>query len=229
VLAEVEQLQAEASGTHTEPSGTLCINMPVFYGKRFILPILAELAKRYSKLKLDLRFNDRRIDLVQENVDLAIRIGSLSDSNLVARRIDSQRIVLCASATYLKSHGVPQRIEQLVEHAAIAFRMPHTGRERPWQFRQRGKPVELLPAAHTLIDDTESLLDALKLGAGLCQLPDHLVQSGLTSGELLEVLPDCRPPPMPISVVYAAGRLLPARVRVAIDALDALRQRSTAT
>jgi LysR family transcriptional regulator, regulator for bpeEF and oprC len=226
VLTEVEDLQAEASGTHAEPSGTLCINMPVFYGKRFVLPILSELAKKYPKLTLDLRFNDRRIDLVQEKVDLAIRIGSLSDPSLVARRVDRQQLLLCASASYLKAHGAPRRIEQLAEHKAIAFRMPHTGRERLWEFRQRRKPVELLPTAQTLIDDTESLVDALKLGAGLCQLPDHLVQNELTNGKLIELLPDCRPPPMPISVVYATGRLLPARVRVVIDALDVLRQRS---
>ena len=105
------------------------------------------------------------------------------------------------------------------------FRLPTSGRDRPWQFRQRGAAVELDAAPACAIDDSEGLVDALKLGLGLCQVPDLLVDDELARGELVELLPSCRPEPMPINVVYPSGRLLPARVRVAIDALEALRQR----
>jgi len=229
VLAEVEDLQAEATGTRAAPSGVLRINLPVFYGKRFVLPLLAELVRRYPLLQLDLRFSDKFADLVQEGTDLAVRMGSLSDSTLVARRVDQQALVLCATPAYLATRGTPRRIEDLAGHDAIAFRIPTTGRQRPWQFTQRHKPVELVPSAKVYINDTESLVDAAKLGIGLCQLPDNLVQDELASGELIEVLASCRPAPMPISVVYQSGRLLPARVRVAIDALDALRKRNPRT
>lgn len=226
VLVEVEDLQADAAGSRAAPAGTLRINLPVYYGKRFVLPLLANLAQKFPALRLDIRLSDRWVDLVQEGVDLVVRMGTLADSTLIARRIDQQHLVLCASARYLGAHGSPRRIEDLAAHAAIAFRLPTTGRVRPWQFRQRGTPVELAPPAHVHINETETVVAALKLGMGLCQVPDNLVQDELASGELVEVLPGCRPEPMPINVVYPSGRLLPARVRAAIDALDALRQRS---
>jgi LysR family transcriptional regulator, regulator for bpeEF and oprC len=225
VLAEVEDLQAEAAGTQAEPAGSLRIDMPVFYGKRFVMPLLAQLQVRHPALRMDLRLTDLQVDLIRDNVDLAVRIGQLRDSTLVAKRVDLQHLVLCASPTYLQSCGTPRRLEDLAAHAAVVFRLPSSGRDRPWQFRQRGKPLEVLPVPRVRISETEGLLEALKLGMGLCQVPDMLVQDALVKGELCEVLPSLRPEAMPIHLVYPSGRLMPARVRVAINALDALRDR----
>ncbi len=227
VLAEVEDLQAEAAGTRAAPVGTLRIDMPVFYGKRFVMPLLAGLQARHPALRMDMRLTDLQVDLVRDGIDLAVRIGHLRDSTLVARRVDQQHLVLCASPAYLQSRGTPRRIEDLVAHAAVMFRLPTSGRDRPWQFRQRGTPVELAPQAQVRISETEGLLEALKLGMGLCQVPDMLVQDEIARGELCELLPSLRPEPVPIHLVYPSGRLVPARVRVALDALDALRHRST--
>lgn len=227
VLAEVEDLQAEASGTRAEPTGTLRIDAPVFYGKRFVLPILAALQRRHPGLRLDIRLSDVQVDLVRDGIDLAVRIGHLRDSTLVARRVDQQGLVLCASAQYLAARGTPRRIEDLAGHATIVFRLPTSGRDRPWQFRRRGTPVEFTPVPHARIGETEALLEALKLGMGLCQVPDMLVRDELARGALKEVLPSCRPDSMPISLVYPSGRLVPARVRVALEALEALRHRET--
>lgn len=225
VLAEVEDLQAEADGSRAAPSGTLRIDLPVYYGKRYVMPLLAELLRRHPALRLDLRLTDARVDLVRDGVDLAVRIGALRDSTLVARRVDQQGLVLCASPAYLAAHGTPRRVEDLARHAAVVFRLPTSGRDRPWQLRQRGVAIELNPPPRARVNETESLQEAVRLGMGLCQLPDLLVQDELARGELQEVLPSCRPEPMPIHVVYPSGRLLPARVRAVIDALDALRQR----
>ena len=226
VLAEVEDLQAEASGTRAAPAGTLRIELPVFYGKRFVMPILNELARRHPALRLDIRLTDTKVDLVRDGIDLAVRIGRMDDSTLVARRVDQQALVLCASPEYLQAHGTPRRIEDLAAHSAIVFRLPTSGRDRPWQFRQRGTAVELSPEPRVRVNETEGLLAAVKMGLGLCQLPDLLVQDELARGGLLELLPSCRPEVMPIQLVYPSGRLLPARVRVAIDALGALRKRA---
>jgi DNA-binding transcriptional LysR family regulator len=228
VLAEVEDLHADALGSRAAPSGMLRINMPVFYGKRFVLPLLVKLLRQHPALQLDLRFSDKFADLVIENLDLAVRIGTLADSSLVARRVDQQQLVLCASPRYLAARGTPQRIEDLAGHDAIAFRVPTSGRQRPWQFRQGGLSVELLPSPRIFVNDTETLVDALKTGEGLSQLPDNLAEDELRRGELIEVLAASRPEPMPISLVHQSGRLLPARVRVAIEALDALRLRGSA-
>jgi len=225
VLAEVDDLQAEASGSRAAPAGMLCIELPVFYGKTFVMPLLADLLHRHPGLRLDIRLADRQVDLVRDGVDLAVRIGHLRDSTLVARRVDQQGLALCASPAYLAARGTPRRIDDLAGHAAVVFRLPTSGRDRPWQFRQRGKPVELTPPARVRVSETEGLLEALRMGMGLGQLPDVVVAGDLAGGALVEVLPSCRPEPMPIHVVHPSGRLLPARVRVALEALEALRKR----
>ena len=225
VLAEVEDLRAAASGTRASPSGTLRIDLPVFYGKRFVMPLLAGLQQRHPQLQIDVRLSDAFVDLVRDGIDLAVRIGKLRDSSLVARRVDRQQLLLCASPAYLGARGTPRRVEDLADHAAVVFRLPTSGRDRPWQLRQRGAETALAPRAQLRVDDGEGLVQALKLGMGVCQLPDMMVRDELERGELVELLPSCRPEPMPIHIVYPSGRLLPERVRVALQALDALRQR----
>jgi len=225
VLAEVEELQAEASGTRGTVAGRLRIDMPVFYGKHFVLPLLAELMRRHPALSIDARLSDSWVDLLREGSDLAVRIGALRDSTLVARRVDQQSLVICASRAYLAARGTPRRIEDLASHDAIVFRLPSSGRDRPWQFRQRGADVNVQPQPRVRVNETESLVAALKLGMGICQVPDMLVRDDLQRGDLVELLPSCRPEAMPIHVVHPAGRLLPARVRVALEALAGLRAR----
>lgn len=224
VLAEVEDLQAEAAGSRAQPSGTLRIDLPVFYGREFVMPVLARLAQQHPALRMDIRLTDTKIDLVRDGVDLAVRIGRMQDSTLVARKIDQQGLVLCASPAYVRARGAPRRIEDLAQHRAVVFRLPTSGRDRPWQFRQRGVAVELEPPPHTRVGETEGLLAATKLGMGICQLPDMLAAALLARGELVELLPRSRPEPMPIQVVYPSGRLLPPRVRVVVDALQGVRQ-----
>jgi DNA-binding transcriptional LysR family regulator len=226
VLTEVEELEAEATGAQHTVSGVLRIDSPVYYGKTFVLPVLAKLQHTHPALRLDVQLSDRWVDLVREGVDIAVRIGALQDSTLVARRIDRQALVLCASARYLDKRGRPDRIEDLSAHDAIVFRLPTSGRERPWQLRQGGVPVELQPRPRIRVNETEALVDAVKLDFGICQLPDMVVRDELRRGEIVELLPSCRPEPLPISLVHASGRLLPARVRVALAALDGLRNRN---
>lgn len=225
VLAEVEDLQAEASGTRAEPSGTLRIDMPVFYGRAFVMPLLQRLIERHPDLRLDLRLSDARVDLVRDGVDLAVRIGPLRDSTLVAKRVDQQALVLVASPAYLGAQGAPRRLEDLAKHRAVVFRLPSSGRDRSWELRQRGTPVELSPSPHVRISETEGLVQAAKLGLGICQIPDMLVQVELERGELIELLPSCRPESMPIHLVYPSSRLMPSRVRAAIEVLSDLRNR----
>jgi DNA-binding transcriptional LysR family regulator len=226
VLSEVEDLQAEASGTRAAPAGMLRIELPTYYGRRFVMPLLQGLVQRHPLLRLDVRLTDTKVDLVRDGVDLAVRIGRMDDSSLVAKRVDQQALVLCASPAYLRARGTPRRLEELAAHDAVVFRLPTSGRDRPWQFRQRGAAVELAPTPHTRVNETEGLREAVKLGLGICQLPDLLVDDELARGELVELLPSCRPDSMPIHLVYPSGRLLPSRVRVAIDTLVALRQRA---
>jgi DNA-binding transcriptional LysR family regulator len=224
LLSEVEELQAEASGVRQAPSGTLRIDVPIVLGKRLILPVIARMAQRHPELALDVRLQDGYVDLVKEGVDAAVRVGALKDSSLVARRFGSQSMVLVASPAYLAQHGTPRRLDQLAAHSALLFRMPSTGKDRPWQFRQRGKPVELHPVSRIRLNDGEGVLAAARLDLGLAQLPDYFVQDELARGELVEVLPTARPAPLPVSIVYPGARLVPARVRLLLQELESLRR-----
>lgn len=226
VLAEFEDLQADAAGTRAAPSGTLRVDLPIFYGRCFVMPLLAALQREHPALSLEVRLQDSFADLVRDGIDLAVRMGVLRDSSLVARRIDSQRLVMVASPSYLHAHGTPRRLEDLAVHKAVAFRMPTSGRSRPWQLRKGRRIVEMHPVHSIQVSDTEALGTAARLGQGLTQLPDYIVQDDLARGELVEVLTDCQPAPMPISAVVPSGRLVPPRVRVLLDALEVLRDRN---
>lgn len=219
LLGEVEALQAEASGVRAAPSGTLRLDMPIVFGRRFVLPQLAQLAVRHPELALDVRLSDGYTDLVKEGIDAAIRVGELKDSSLVARRFAWQGMVLVASPAYLAARGTPRRLQDLEKHDALVFRMPSTGKDRPWQFRQGGQPAELRPRSRVRVNDGEGLVQAAVLGMGLAQLPDYFVTSELAAGTLVEVLPRLRPAPLPVQVVYPAARLMPLRLRVLLDVL----------
>ncbi len=225
VLAEFEDLQADAAGTRAAPSGTLRVDLPIYYGRRFVMPLLATLMRKHPALTLEVRLQDGFADLVRDGIDLAVRMGELSDSTLVARRIDWQQLVMVASPQYLKAHSTPRRLEDLAGHQAVTFRMPSTGRSRPWQLRSGRRTVEMHPPQSVQLSDTEALGTAARLGLGLTQLPDYIVQDEIARGKLVAVLLEHQPAPMPISAVVPSGRLVPPRVRVLLDALEALRDR----
>lgn len=222
VLAELDELESDAAGARAEVSGTLRVDLPIVYGRQVVLPVLATLQRQHPKLQLDVRLQDGYADLVRDGIDLAVRVGALQDSTLIARRFDRQVMVLCASPRYLAAHGTPRSVDDLKSHTAVVFRQPTSGRNRPWQLRQRDRPIELHPAVAARINDGDGMVAAACLGVGLAQLPDYMVAAEMRRGELLEVLPSCRPEAQPISAVYASGRLVPARVRVLLEALKPL-------
>lgn len=226
VLAEVDELQSEAAGSRGTVSGTLRLDAPLTYGRRVLMPVLTRLLEAHPALELDLRLRDSYSDLAREGLDAAIRTGDLRDSSLVARRFDWQHLVLVASPAYLAARGRPQRIDELDgTHAAVVFRMPTTGRERPWQLSgPDGLVQELTPRARVRVNDGEGMVAAALAGLGITQVPDNMVLDELRSGALVEVLPQCRPPAMPISVVMPSARLQPPRVRALVALLETLRE-----
>lgn len=225
VLAELDDMQAEAAGTRATVGGVLRIDAPLTYGRKVLMPVLAELLRQHPELRLDLRLQDSYADLIRDGLDAAIRVGELQDSRLVARRFDSQQLVLVASPAYLEARGRPERVDQLAGHAAIVFRLPSTGRQRPWQFRSGRQAVTLLPEPAVEVNDGEGIVAAAVLGLGLGQVPDNIAADGLASGALVEVLAGSRPAAMPISVVMPTARLQPPRVRVLLEALAEMKSR----
>jgi len=220
ILDEVEMLRSFAAGARGEPSGLLRIEAPLTYGKRVVLPVLAKLLERYPRLRIDARLADPISDVIREGLDAVIRTGPLADSRLVGKQIGQYSLVTCASPAYLKAHGTPRTPADLAKHHCLVFRMPNTGRDRPWTFRVAGEDTEIRPEARLRLGDGEALVEAAGAGLGLVQVPDYMVADAHGAGRVAEVLRDSRAPPIPISVVYPTTRLLPPRVRALIDALS---------
>lgn len=221
ILEDIAALELTRHGPAETPAGTLRVGAPVAYGTRFIVPVLQRLLAAHPLLQADLRLSDARVDIVKEGLDATIRIGALDDSGMIARQIGEQRLLLCAGAHYLRQHGVPATVAGLAAHALIAFRLPTSGRERPLTLRVDGEEISMQPAARFSTDYGEAMVQAMLAGAGIAQVPEHMVAAYLQEGSLVELLSACRPAPLPVNVVVPAARMMPSRVRCLIDALAA--------
>lgn len=223
ILEDVEALGTVTSQASEALTGTLRIDVPVTYGKQIVLPVLARLMRRHPGLRVDVRFSDRFADLVKEGLDAAIRIGDMSDSGLVARRFDEQLIVTCASPAYLSRRDTPQTPDDLSRHDCIVFRLPSSGRDRRWGYRQSKRVVTFSPEAVMRLGDGEAMVQAAVTGLGITQVPAYMAEQALKRGRLVEVLSRYRPDPEPIALVYPSRQHVPARVRAFGDALVAER------
>ncbi len=225
VLAEVEDLEADAAGVRAGATGTLRIDIPLMYGRQFVMPLLARLALANPGLQLDIRMQDSFSDIVREGLDMAVRVGKLKDSTLVARRIDSQQLIFVASPAYLKQHGTPNTPEQLATHLGVVFRQPSSGRIRPWQVRVGRRTVDIQARSQAQVNDGEGLVSGVVAGLGIGQVPDYMAKEALRQGLLVELMKAFRPPPMDISAVVPSARLMPSRVKLALKALESLKER----
>lgn len=221
ILAETEAADALAFDHLSEPCGKLRVTMPVHFGRHCVLPVLIELAKRHPSLELDLSFSDPITDLADGGYDLAIRTGELADrSGIIARRVARQRMVVCASASYLDAHGRPEKIEDIGKHDAIIY--ARSARFSPWIFpHEDHAPVEVRPNGRLRLDDLDAIADAATAGMGLAWLPYWLIRDRVQAGALEILLPgqpeflyDC-------NALWLQTPHLPLRIRLAVDALAA--------
>jgi len=221
VLAEAEAADALAADLLGEPRGRLRVAMSVLFGRRCVVPILLDLARRHPRLELDLSFADSFVDLAEGGYDLAIRTGELQDAaHLVTRRLARQRMIVCAAPSYLEAHGAPAQLADLADHDGLIYRW--SGRVRPWLFpREAGPAAEVMPRHRLRLDDLEAIADAATLGMGLAWLPSWLARERLKSGELVELLPEEGRLPYDVHALWLQTPHLPPKVRVAIDALAA--------
>jgi DNA-binding transcriptional LysR family regulator len=222
VLAEAEAADALAAGQLSKPCGKLRVTMPVLFGRRCVTPILLELAQQYPTLELDLSFSDRIADLAEDGYDLAIRTGNLEDkAGVIARRIARQRMVVCASPSYLERHGRPREIEELSTRRAIVYR--RSGRIRPWLFPRNDQPppMEVTPVNRLRLDDLDAIADAATTGMGLAWLPRWLIRDRIEAGTLVPLLPDQPEFLYDCHALWLQTPHLPPKVRVAIDSLAA--------
>lgn len=219
VLDDLAELALLADGTASVPSGVLRINVPVTYGKKVVLPTLAQLARRHEGFRFEAQLSDQFVDVVGAGLDAVVRIGQIADRRLVARQVDEQSIGVYASPDYLRRRGRPRHPSDIAAHDCVVFQMLSTRRIRPWAFQGKGRRLTITPPAARVVDDGEGLVCASCAGLGLIQAPDIIAQDALRAGALEEVLKSYRLRPEPISVVFPTQRHMPMRLRVFVDAL----------
>jgi LysR family transcriptional regulator, regulator for bpeEF and oprC len=219
ILAEVEDLERAAANVSELATGVLRIDAPIIYGRQVILPVLARLASANPGLEIDLRLSDVYADVISSGLDAVVRACEIPDSHLIAHAFDSQHIGVYGSPAYFARRGRAKEPADLERHDCVRFRLPGTGRHRPWEFRRGEKEVSMEPQTRYSVNDGDGLVAAAVLGLGLVQLPHHIVASELDAGRLEEVLARFRPKDLPISLVYPANRHVPRRLLLLRDAL----------
>ncbi|MBD2786039.1 LysR family transcriptional regulator [Xenorhabdus sp. DI] len=215
----LEQAESVLTSHIARPSGRLRIDLPAAFGRQRILPALLKIARDYPDLSLTVSFSERFVDLIEEGIDLAIRIGELSDSSgLVARRLTTQKLVICAAPDYLSARNEPQIPEELNQHQCIVgFR-----RNQPisWLLKeQSGKIKRYTPPATYEFADGDAMLSAVLAGCGFAQLPLWMVGKHLENGELKEVLQAYSGIETPISALWPQNRQLLPKIRYVVDTL----------
>ncbi|MDR7194584.1 LysR family transcriptional regulator [Luteimonas terrae] len=208
LLAEVEDIDAAFQISQRQVTGRLVVDVPSRIARRVIAPALPGLLRRHPRLQLVLGSSDRMIDLVQDGVDCAVRVGTLRDSGLVARPLGHVALVNCASPAYLREYGTPSDVEALAAaHWAIGYAASGTGRDVPWECVDAAgleRVVEL--RSRVAVNNAESYIACCLAGLGLIQIPRFDVQHLLDAGELVEVIPHCRAAAMPVSLLYPHRR-----------------------
>ncbi|MDQ8024224.1 MAG: LysR family transcriptional regulator [Moraxellaceae bacterium] len=217
ILADLEDTEATFLDVNRGPRGRLRIDVPPTIGRQILVPYLCEFHTKYPDLELVIGMSDRPVDMVREAVDCVIRVGELQDSSMVARRIGTFQGVTCASPAYIARHGLPKTIEDLQQHKAVNYFSSRTGRTIDWDFVIDGEVVEVKMQGVVSVNDGDAYITCGVKGFGLIQPPRYMVSDQLASGELVEVLPQWTPSPMPISAVYLHNRHLSPKVRVFVD------------
>jgi DNA-binding transcriptional LysR family regulator len=215
ILADVEEAEGAAEGERIRPSGRLVVSAPVGFGRLHVSPVMSAYLKRYPEVSSELRLADRMINLVEDGVDLAVRIGHLADSTLVARHVGEMRRIVVASSGYLEAHGEPKTPEAIASHETIQFGA--TAAPPDWRFVRDGSEVRVTPAPRFITNSSDAAIQYAEAGGGLTRVMFYQAADALRGGRLRIVLAKFEQPPLPIHLVYPTSRLLSAKVRTFID------------
>jgi DNA-binding transcriptional LysR family regulator len=230
ILSDVAEAEASASGAHAVPQGLLAITAPQLFGRMHVAPLLVAFLARHPQVSARSFFTDQVVHLLEEGLDVAVRIGHLPDSGLTAVRAGHVRRVVVASPAYLAEHGVPRTPAELSQHRAIGFSQ-HSASSAPWVFyppgrkaRADGETAE--PKIQHVTNANEVSIGAALAGLGLSRALSYQVADDVLAGRLKIVLADHEPAPIPVQLVYVEGRRAAAKVRAFVDfAVESLRSR----
>lgn len=226
ILADMLEADESVSGLHASPRGRLSVTAPVLFGGLYVTPVVTEYLSRYPDVSASCLFLDRVVNLLDEGVDVAVRIGELPDSSMQAIRVGQVRCVICASPDYLARMGIPTRPDDLHEHTIISASSVTPNPE--WKLMDKGELRSIRLQARMITTTNDSAAHAAVAGFGLTRLLSYQVAEHLRCGRLKTVLSDCEPAVLPIHVVHREGRQAPQRVRAFLDlAIARLRQDAT--
>lgn len=223
ILAEVQEAEDSAAGSHAQPRGQLTVTAPVLFGELFVTPVMVSYLNRFPDVTINGLLLDRIVNMVEEGIDVAVRIGELPDSSQHAIRVGEVRRVICGSPAYLETHGRPRHPQDLNGVPVVATSA--IGQLRTWPFLDDGQPLGVRAESRLVVSSNQAAINAASLGLGLTRVLSYQVASKVANGELEIVLADFELPPLPIHVVYQGGRKAPARIRSFVDfAVKALRE-----
>jgi DNA-binding transcriptional LysR family regulator len=215
ILAEVQEAEDSAAGSHAEPRGQLTVTAPVLFGDLFVTPVMASYLTQYPDVTINAVLVDRIVNMVEEGIDVAVRIGDLPDSSQHAIRVGEVRRVICGSPEYFAKHGRPAHPSALAGAPVVATSA--IGQQRTWPFLDDGEPLSVRPEPRLIVTANQAAITAACTGLGLTRVLSYQVASQVAAGALEIVLAEFELPPLPIHVVYQGGRKAPARIRSFVD------------
>ncbi len=213
VLDALDDAERSITNLQLSPRGKLRLTAPITYGEKRIAPLVNEFVVRYPELDVEMNLTNQKLDLVGGGYDLAVRLGKLEDSSMMARRLSSRTLYVCASPQYLAARGTPHELAELAQHNCLQGNLDY------WRFQEQGQPRNVRVSGNIRCDSGRALLDAALKGIGIVQLPDYYVQTALDSGQLLPLLTDYREDDDGIWAVYPQTRHLSPKVRMLLDFL----------
>jgi len=213
ILEEINDAETEASGEYLIPRGELTLTAPIVFGRLHVLPVVSEFLNQFNEINVRMTLSDRNANLVDDQIDVAVRIGELPDSTLVATRVGSIRRVVCGSPAYLAAHGTPKRPEDLVSHMCVTLSAISSGLS--WTFATKGgkAATAVRPLCRLYINTAEAAIDAAVAGVGLTSVLSYQVVQAVHDGRLRIVLEDHEPGPIPVHLIHAGRSLLPLKMR----------------
>ncbi|WP_296062363.1 LysR family transcriptional regulator [uncultured Amphritea sp.] len=219
ILMELEQCEQRLQQDNREPKGRIKVNLPVSYGRLYVMPLLQCFIQKYPEIELELSFNDSHVDMLEQGIDLTIRSGNLEDRRLVARKLSPVDFLICASPNYLTKNGYPSTAAQFSDHPWIRFRYRQTGRLMPVTMPDGDSERHYDPGQQFIVDDGEALAELCAQGLGLTQLPHFIARDWLKDDRIVPILPYYRPQQRGVYAIYPKREFLPAKVRVLIEFL----------
>ena len=216
ILEQVDEAERAASGAYAKVKGQLVVAAPIVFGRLHVVPLAAEFLESNSEVDIELRLGDRNVNLIEEHVDVALRIGRLPDSSLVATQLGTIRRVVCASPGYLKRYGAPRTLDDLANHRCISF--DGLDAASTWVFAGAGgEKTQVAVRARLTVSTADAAIAAAIVGLGLARVLSYQVADALGDGRLVRVLADTEPPAVPASLVYQGQGRLPMKTRAFID------------